>query len=172
MPVVRSPPASSATRPTQREITSRVECSTSPLTKVANDAFETSPTQSRFHLQKSDANSSGGGSSARVISPPYFCCTKLEVRTDRGEGAYVESHDLDDVISLIDGRPSFIDEVRSARIEARTFIANTFRVLRNDRAFLDALPGFLPGDVASQARLPALLKRLEELAGAANEEKG
>lgn len=115
-------------------------------------------------LEHADVVPFTGGHTLRIISPPYFCCTKLEAFLDRGGSAYFESHDLEDVIAVVDGRPTLLDEVRLAKADARAFIADTLRTLLNDGAFLDALPGFLPGDAASQARLPGLIKRLGKLA--------
>ena len=49
----------------------------------------------------------------------------------------------------------------------RGYIAAEMSVLLQARAFLDALPGFLLPDSATQARLPLLLGRLRALAGRA-----
>ena len=74
------------------------------------------------------------------------------------------SHDLEDVVTVIDGRSEIIAEVRSAPADVRTFIASEFQQLLAARAFVDALRGFLLPDDANQARLPMLLQRLAALA--------
>ena len=100
----------------------------------------------------------------RVITPVYFLATKLEAFLARGGGDVSGSHDLEDVVTVIDGRAEIITEVRSAPADVRTFIAWEFQQLLAVRAFVDALPGFLLPDAANQARLPILLERLTELA--------
>ena len=100
----------------------------------------------------------------RVITPVYFLATKLEAFRARGGGDVSGSHDLEDVVTVIDGRAEIITEVRSAPADVRTFIASEFQQLLSVRAFVDALPGFLLPDAANQARLPILLDRLTELA--------
>jgi hypothetical protein len=100
----------------------------------------------------------------RVITPVYFLATKLEAFRGRGGGDISGSHDLEDVVTVIDGRAEIIAEVRSAPADVRTFIASEFRQLLTARAFVDALPGFLLPDAANQARLPMLLERLTALA--------
>jgi hypothetical protein len=45
----------------------------------------------------------------------------------------------------------------------RAYLALEFRALLDSPHFIDALPGHLPPDAASQSRLPMLLHRIEEL---------
>lgn len=101
----------------------------------------------------------------QVISAPLFVATKLEAFAGRGQGDYLFSHDLGDLISVIDGRESLIDEVRASAPELLGAMAGEFGRLLDSRAFHDSLPGHLPGDAASQARLPDLVGKLERIAG-------
>ncbi len=100
----------------------------------------------------------------RVITPVYFLATKLEAFRARSGGDVSGSHDLEDVVTVIDGRAEIIAEVRSAPVDVRTFIASELQQLLAVRAFTDALPGFLLPDAANQARRPLLVERLTELA--------
>jgi len=47
----------------------------------------------------------------------------------------------------------------------RRHIGTAVAQLLGSRGFLESLPGHLPGDAASQARLPDLRVKLEQLAG-------
>lgn len=40
----------------------------------------------------------------RVVTAPYFCATKIEAFRGRGKGDYLASHDLEDLITVVDGR--------------------------------------------------------------------
>jgi len=104
------------------------------------------------------------GASVRVISAPAFLATKFEAFHGRGQGDYLFSHDLGDVISVIDGRAGLVDEVQQAPPDLASFICDQIRTLLTIRAFRDAMPGHLPGDAASQARLPDLETKLKVLA--------
>lgn len=104
------------------------------------------------------------GTPIRLIAPPAFLATKLEAFEGRGGGDYLFSHDLGDAISLIDGRVSLLDECRAAHAELRAYLAGHWRALLDTPAFIEALPGHLPGDAASQERLPDLIAVLEALA--------
>ena len=90
--------------------------------------------------------------------------TKLEAFSGRGNNDYLFSHDLGDFLSVIDGRDSLIDECRASRAELRAYLRERIAGLLATSAFIDALPGHLPGDAASQERLPDLEDKLRALA--------
>ena len=67
------------------------------------------------------------GLQLRHLSAPYFMATKLEAFKDRGNNDVYLSHDLEDVISVVDGREELHDELSAASPEVRSFVAHTFR---------------------------------------------
>lgn len=99
-----------------------------------------------------------------VVTAPYFCATKLEAFKGRGKRDYFSSHDLEDLVALIDGREELAGEIRSASEDVRSYVASEFRRLLDTKTFVDALPGYLLPDPASQARITILLRRLKEMA--------
>jgi hypothetical protein len=99
----------------------------------------------------------------RVVTAPYFVGTKLEAFRGRGGGDFYASRDLEDIVAVIDGRASLLDEIKNAPSPLRTYIAREFRKLLSTPQFVEALPGHLPGDQASQARIPSVLSKLEAL---------
>ena len=99
----------------------------------------------------------------RVVSAPYFCATKFDAFRGRGKSDYFSSHDLEDLIAVIDGRRQIVDELRSAPEDVRTYVASEISRLLSTTQFLDAVPGYLLPDSASQARVGGLLERLREL---------
>lgn len=105
------------------------------------------------------------GTSIHLIDAVHFLATKLEAFAGRGENDFVISHDLEDVICVIDGRPGLEREIVDSAEELRSYIGESLRTFLADQEFIDALPGQLPGDAGSQARLPRLIEKLEWLAG-------
>lgn len=93
------------------------------------------------------------GRRIRLVSTPYFLVTKLEAFDGRGEGDYQISHDIEDIVAVLDGRPGLIEEINNAEPMLVTEIKKRFRQLRHDSRFLDAIPGHLPPDESSQARV-------------------
>jgi hypothetical protein len=111
------------------------------------------------------------GMKLRVVTAPHFLATKLEAFKGRGGGDVYASKDLEDIIAVIDGRPSLLQEVNAARTTLRTYIGREFAALLNNQDFVHALPGHLPGDRASQARVPRILASLRALSLPASKRK-
>ena len=103
------------------------------------------------------------GTWIRRISAPMFLATKLEAFEGRGNNEYLFSHDLGDLLALIDGRESLVSECAACTSDFKIYLKTKLERLLSVRAFLEALPGHLPGDAASQARVPDLTGKLERL---------
>jgi hypothetical protein len=99
----------------------------------------------------------------RIVTPPLFLATKLEAFRGRGRGDFLASHDLEDIITVIDGRRELLDDVRASAPLLRAYIANEIGVLLRNPEFNQALPGHLAGDETSQARTPLIKERLHQL---------
>jgi hypothetical protein len=99
----------------------------------------------------------------RLISAPYFLGTKMEAFRGRGHGDYFASHDLEDLVTVVDGRPSLLVEVQASESRLRAYLGEAVAMLLSEPRFLDALPGFLPPDAANQARIRQLTRNLSEL---------
>jgi hypothetical protein len=107
------------------------------------------------------------GLTLRVISAPFFLGTKVVAFNSpgrKGSGDFMASHDLEDLITVLDGRPEVVDEVRQAPEDLRTFLASTFAAWLDLDDFLDGLPGLLHPDPGSQARVPVILDRMRRIA--------
>ena len=72
---------------------------------------------------------------------------------------------MEDIVTVFDGRPEIIEEVRRSESRLIDYLAECFSGLLKERTFLDALPGHLPSDRASQARVPFLIERIRAIAG-------
>lgn len=104
------------------------------------------------------------GKSISLVTAPYFLMTKLAAFEDRGNGDYLMSHDIEDIVALLDGRPAILEDVRDADEVVKKAIKEQFSMLSREERFLEAVPGHLPGDEASQARLPLIIERIVALA--------
>jgi predicted nucleotidyltransferase len=104
------------------------------------------------------------GQAINVISAPLFVATKLESFNGRGNGDYGH-HDIEDIISLVDGRPELGREIEQCDEVVRAFVRQEIDDLLADAAFVEQLPWHLHPDQASQARLSLIIERLRILAG-------
>ena len=105
--------------------------------------------------------------SIRIMTAPYFAADKLDTFGDGRRGDYVSSHDLEDVVAVIDGRDTIVADIFSAPDSVQEFLRHRFKKLLSQREFVDAVAGHLRGDAASQARLPLVLARMRAIASAA-----
>lgn len=104
------------------------------------------------------------GHDVRVVTPLLFIATKLEAFHGRGGNDVFASHDLEDIISVVDGRPEIVNDVAAADVDVRRYIRTEIRALLDDPNFIEALGGFLLPDAASQGRRSLLERRLRSLA--------
>jgi predicted nucleotidyltransferase len=99
----------------------------------------------------------------RHITAPYFLATKLEAFHHRSRNDYRMSHDVEDIVTVLDGRSEIVQEVQVAEVPLRQYLSDEFRTLLSNRDFLEALPGHLLPDVASQQRTGLVVERIRQL---------
>lgn len=104
------------------------------------------------------------GRQIRLISPPLFLATKIEAFYDRGAGDFGASHDIEDIVNLIDGRPEIIDEVRSAESDVRSYLQEEFDDLLGSR-FVDVISWHLRPQPDDQSRTATVIERMRAIAG-------
>lgn len=97
----------------------------------------------------------------RLISAPAFLATKFEAFLDRGRGDVLGSHDLEDIVNVVDGRPELVAEVASAAPELRQYLAAQCRALLAMPGFMNALPGMVFPDESLAERVKLLALRFE-----------
>jgi predicted nucleotidyltransferase len=103
-----------------------------------------------------------GDHEIRVITAPYFLATKLEAFHGRGNNDF-GSHDLEDIITVIDGRAELADEISLSEPGLKQYLSEEFRMLLATPQFRDALPGHLLPDAASQQRIGIVLRRIQQI---------
>lgn len=97
------------------------------------------------------------GKQIRMVSAPYFLITKLEAFDGRGKGDYLMSHDIEDIIAVLDGRSEIVNEVRRSEPELAKELSERFQSLLREKRFVDAVSGHMPTDETSQSRVAMIL---------------
>lgn len=105
------------------------------------------------------------GLTIRLIAAPVFLATKIEAFKGRGQGDFLGSHDLEDIVTVVDGRDALLEEIQASSSDLQAYLGAEFTALMTNDRFLDALPGHLPGDRGSQQRVGSLIAKLRKLAG-------
>ena len=96
----------------------------------------------------------------RHLSAPYFMATKLEAFKDRGNNDVYLSHDLEDIMTVLEGRAAVAREVADASAPVRQHVAQAAATLLQMPAFHNALPGLL----SDPEREPTVKARLAQIA--------
>ena len=105
------------------------------------------------------------GVQIRLITPSLFVATKIEAFLGRGDGNFRESHDLEDIVNLFDGRPELLKEIQASDPDVREYLEDEVGAMLGQADFLDSLHWHFGGDAISQARVPELIRRLRQVAG-------
>jgi hypothetical protein len=100
-----------------------------------------------------------------IVTAPYFLATKLDAFFGRGKGDYLVSHDMEDIINFINGRVEIIKDIENVEPALKDFITQSLKGFLEDELFLEALPGHLLPDQASQGRRSIILERIKKIAG-------
>ncbi|MCX7411917.1 MAG: hypothetical protein NTW36_00530 [Planctomycetia bacterium] len=103
----------------------------------------------------------------RLVTPACFIATKLAAFGDRGRRNPTASHDLEDMIAVIDSRPEIIGDVAAAPADLRAAIAAGLEAVLALPEAEDVIAAQLLPDAKSQDRLPFVLDRIRGLIAAA-----
>lgn len=97
----------------------------------------------------------------KLVTPAYFLATKLEAFYGRGLGDLLNSRDMEDILTLVDGHSELLEAVQQADTEVQTYIAEKISALLKERDFDYAVSNQARGD---QDREDLIFERLEKLA--------
>jgi len=100
------------------------------------------------------------GTVVRVVRAPHFLATKLQAYIGRGNGDPLGSRDVEDILSVIDGRSTLLDEVRRASPDLQAYIAGEISKLLVHKDFGYAVQACAGGD---RLREEFIFERLQTL---------
>lgn len=103
------------------------------------------------------------GLEIKYLSPPLFIATKIEAYNDRGGNDPLWSHDLEDVLLVIDGREELVAELAAADEDVRAFISEQLGALQKHPDFEHFLHGNTKGP---EGRVEIIMERIAALIAA------
>lgn len=112
-----------------------------------------------YAVETAGAMDLGRGVTIRLVSAVAFVATKLEAFASRGGGDFMNSHDLEDVLNIIDGREELAVEIAAAPVELRQAVGLAFAQLVKNPDFANVLPGL----IAEPERADLIMERLKIL---------
>lgn len=99
----------------------------------------------------------------QIISAPYFLATKIEAFKDRGRNDYLSSHDIEDIISLLDGRPVIVEDIALSSAELKQYLSTELLSFMQEDQFMQALPGHLNYSQESDSRRKIVENRMKAI---------
>lgn len=104
------------------------------------------------------------GTSIQLITAPAFLATKFEAFADRGRGDLLGSHDMEDIVNVLDGRPEIVEEVAVSPDELKRYLVDRCNALLALPNFMDALSGMVFPDESLAGRVKMIGLRLKQIA--------
>lgn len=104
------------------------------------------------------------GQTIFILSAPFFVATKLEAFLNRGQGDFHLSSDIEDIISVIDGRGTLFTEIKAAPPDLTAYLAEHFGSFAKHADFRESLEGFLPAAREGLGRQQRALAVVEGIA--------
>ena len=101
------------------------------------------------------------GNRIRIVSAPYFLATKVEAFKGRGEGDYLTSRDIEDIVTLVDGREELIVEIVQIGEPLITYLRESISEFIKNGDFEYAVQSAVKSDAG---RADVIFSRFEELA--------
>jgi len=105
------------------------------------------------------------GGQIRLIAAPALMATKFVAFADRGNGNFLASHDLEDIVTVVAGRPELAQEIAESPAELQAYLAQECASLIANAAFHDGLQGLVSPDEFHGAQVATVVERLTRIAG-------
>lgn len=104
------------------------------------------------------------GQTIRLISAPLLVATKLEAFHGRGAGDFARSHDIEDIMVIVDGRAELLAEIAAAPAEVADYLRSEMAALLLNERFVSTIPMHFLGSDEEQGRVPIVMERLRRIA--------
>lgn len=104
------------------------------------------------------------GTAINLISAPAFLATKFEAFRTRGKADLLMSHDFEDIVNVVEGRLSIVEEVDAGGTALKSYLGRQFADVITAPDFANVLPGLVVFDELYEQRLERVRQRIATLA--------
>ncbi len=77
--------------------------------------------------------------SIRILSLPYFLAAKFSAYHDRGNNDPRTSHDIEDIIYILDNRMDLVEQIEQSHGEVKIFLKEQFKQMLKNDLFQEAI---------------------------------
>ena len=106
-----------------------------------------------------------GNVSNKVFDLPYLIATKIEAFKGRGKSEFLYSHDIEDIITLFDGRPSISDDLKKCDQKLLKYLKKEIETFLSNRNFISSLDGHISDRLNVDGRKQIIIERIKKFLG-------
>ena len=97
----------------------------------------------------------------RILPAPCYLATKFEAFNNRGKD-YRTSHDMEDIIYVIDNNTSIVEEIINSDIRIRNFLAEQFQIIKNKNLLDEVIISHIH-PIMLEERMPIVLEKINDI---------
>lgn len=97
----------------------------------------------------------------KVFDVPYMVATKIEAFKGRGKNQYSTSHDIEDIVTIIDGCSQVSSKIQSAGNEIKAFLKKELQLMMSNNQFLSSIDAHISDRTNLSARKQIILNRIK-----------
>ena len=99
----------------------------------------------------------------KVLDLPYLIASKIEAFKGRGEGQFRTSHDIEDIITLFDGRKTIAKDIKKSNKSVLEYLKAELQLFIENIDFVNSLEAHISAREVLQGRKKIILDRITEL---------
>ena len=96
-----------------------------------------------------------------ILSAPYYIATKFEAFNDRGKD-FRTSHDMEDIVYILDNRTTIAEEIIDAEDEVKDFIISELNILKSKGILEEVLTSHIH-PIMLEDSLPIVEEKIEKI---------
>lgn len=98
----------------------------------------------------------------KIFSPAYLIASKIEAFKGRGKGSFMSSTDVEDIITLFDGRSKIAEDLLSSPADVQKELKKELSAWIKSTDFLDAIEGHIADRQNTFGRKKIILQRMQD----------
>ena len=112
-------------------------------------------------IRNSTTASLPSGREISIFSLPYFVATKIEAFKNRGGGDFRISHDIEDIVIVLDSLVDF-SRMHRAPDSVTQYLQEEFKIIINDDQFIESVSGYIGYSQTSAGRAMRVVEFMKE----------
>ena len=96
-----------------------------------------------------------------TLTAVFAVATKFEAFKGRGEGEYRESHDIEDIVAIFEGRPEIVNEIQNSKGELKKYLVEEIKGLLSQPFLTSILEAHISHREDLQIKTDMIVQRLK-----------